>query len=336
MENTLLITEEKDRRNVHISSIFYGRVSIFHPSQRLTPSMMSRLAEVAASGGTDLNNPLESVDFQYKGRVHKIGLHVDYLLHPHRDILEMIIAYSRTVKLLEEEQEKGIPLTWLSVLSSVKGIQITNPQKESRAIISSDATVFSISMYELAKRLKIKPHRSNYDLIERRITQLSTAMISVSELDEAGNIVDINPFSFIDSFRFCCNASKNKNKKSNGSSTNHIFIVLSNQLVEAIMEHPAKHYREDQYKITHYNSLPLRSCIKWLTTHEPEFLHTKKLDWVLKQYIASIATPTSSSFKSKLKKELLSNAEQILKDYKLEIRIKSGTKNQYQFFSASQ
>lgn len=331
MEGILRITEEKDRKNTHISSALYGRVSIFHPAQRLTPNMKARLIDVAQLGGTDLNNPLESATTKYRGKVFKVGLHVDYLLHPHRDVLEMIISYGRTVELHDDSFNNGHRLTWFDVLSSISGIHITNREKELMQVIDSEATVFSISMYDLAKLLKISPTRKNYDQIERRIMQLATAKISISELNEDGLPVDVKPFSFIESFRFCYDANKNKNKRSDKPSTNHVFIVLNNQLVETIISYPTKHFRKDQYKIANYRSLPLRSLIKWVTTHEPEFLHTKKMEWVIDQYILSITTKTSASFKSKLKKELLANVEQLEQDYGLKIAL--GLKGEYQFFN---
>ncbi|EGR1604158.1 MULTISPECIES: DNA mismatch repair protein [Vibrio] len=333
MNGLLKITEEKDRKNTPISSALYGRVSIFHPSQRLTPNMKARLVEVAQSGGTDLNNPLESADLEYKGEKFRIGLHVDYLLHPHRDVLEMIISYARTVQLHDESFDNGQRLTWFGVLSSISGIRISNPEKEKSDIINSEATVFSISMYDLAKLLKISPTRKNYDQIERRITQLATAKISISTLNDDGVPIDVKPFSFVESFRFCYDSSKDKNKRSDKQATNHVFIVLNNQLVEAIVDYPTKHFRKDQYKIANYNSLPLRSLIKWLTTNEPDYLHTKKMEWVIDRYIDSVATSTSASFRSKLKKELLSNAEQIEADYGLRIAI--GSKGEFQFFNVN-
>lgn len=331
MEGILRITEEKDRKNTPISSALYGRISIFHPSQRLTPSMKMRLIDIAQSGGTDLNNPLESAITKYKGKMFRVGLHVDYLLHPHRDVLEMIISYARTVELHDESFNNSERLTWFDVLSSISGTNITNPQRELTETINSEATVFSISMYELARLLKISPTRKNYDQIEKRITQLATAKISISELDEEGTPIDVKPFSFIESFRFCYDANKNKNNRAEKPATNHVFIVLNNQLVETIITYPTKHFRKDQYKITNYNSLPLRSLIKWVTTHEPEFLHTKKMEWVIDRYISSIATDTSASFKSKLKKELLANTDQLEIDYGLKLDI--GSKGEYQFFN---
>jgi hypothetical protein len=293
--------------------------------------MKARLVEVAQSGGTDFNNPLESAELEYKGDKFRIGLHVDYLLHPHRDVLEMIISYARTVELHDESFDNGQRLTWFGVLSSISGIDILNPEKEMNDVINSEATVFSISMYDLAKLLKISPTRKNYDQIERRITQLATAKVSISQLNDDGLPIDVKPFSFVESFRFCYDSSKDKNKLSEKPSTNHVFIVLNTQLVEAIIDYPTKHFRKDQYKIANYNSLPLRSLIKWLTTNEPHYLHTKKLEWVIDRYIVSVATPTSASFRSKLKKELLSNVDQIEADYGL--RISKGAKGEYQFFN---
>ncbi|WP_210499375.1 DNA mismatch repair protein [Vibrio crassostreae] len=333
MDSVLEVTEEKDRRNTPISSILYGRVSIFHPSQRLTPRMTARKVEVAESGGTNLKNPLESIDLTYNGERFQIGLHVDYLLHPHRDVLEMIISYAQTVKLKDNSYTNDHRLNWYSVLSKVEGIAISDPTKEKDSFINSEATVFSISMYDLAKLLKISPTRKNYDVIEQRITQLNTAKISISRLSKDGDPIDVSPFSFVESYRLCYNASKNKNNITQKQATNHVFIVLNNSLVKAIATYPTKHYRKDQYKIANYKSLPVRSLIKWLTTNDPEFIHTKKVQWVVDRYIESLATSTSASFRSKLKKELLSNADNIENDYGLKVAL--GAKGEYQFFNVN-
>lgn len=321
-DNTsLTVTNEEDRKNRFISSILFSRATIFHPASRLTSSMQTRLMSVAQSGGTDPNNPLESVKIKSYGKNFQVDLHVDYLLQPHRDILETMLAYAQTIQLDDESYEAGSRLTWSHVYQTINDGELSHSQEDSfDSFIDRDATVLSMSMYELATRMGISTTRANYDQIEKRITQLSTAHLVINELNENDEILGKKPLSFVQDYRFYCDKSKFRSGRKNVRNlTNHVFLVPDMRLLQAIRDH-GYYYRLEQHKMTNYSKPSIRSFLKYITTHKPEFLHTKKFEWALESYIQSIASKVSHSFQSDLRKDLMANALQIETDFNLQFR----------------
>lgn len=312
----LTITEEKDRANRFISSLLFSRATVFHPSNRLTTHMKDRLMAVASSGGTNLNIPLESVIMNSYGKQLRVDLHVDYLLQPHRDILETILAYGKTMQLDDETYESGGNLSWHNVFKTIENgcePKITPDGFDSH--IDREATVISMSMYELATRMNMAPTRANYDQIERRIVQLKTAMLLINEIDSDGDIIDRKPLSFISDFRFYCDFSKFKGcKPPSKIQTNHVFIIPDFRLLESIRDY-GYYYRLEQFKMSHYSKPSVRSFLKYIKTHEMSFVNNKKLDWAIDSYINSIASKVSHSFRSDLRKDLLLKSATIHEDF---------------------
>ena len=306
---SLTVTNEEDRKNRFISSILFSRATIFHPASRLTSTMKSKLMDVAQGGGTDPNRPLESVTINSYGKNFQVDLHVDYLLQPHRDILETMLAYAQTIQLDDESYEAGARLTWSQVYQTISDGEESDSQEDSfDSFIDPDATVLSISMYELATRMGMATTRANYDQIERRITQLATAHLVINEIDEDQNITSKRPLEFVQDYRFYCDKSKFKTgKKSTKNQTNHVFLVPDMRLLQAIREH-GYYYRLEQHKMTHYSKPSVRSFLKYITTHKGKFLNTKTLEWALDNYIQSIASKVSHSFRSDLRKDIMANA----------------------------
>ncbi|EJC7971162.1 DNA mismatch repair protein [Vibrio parahaemolyticus] len=331
----LSVIDEKDRANKFISSLLFSRATVFHPSARMTPSMTKRMAEVAAMGGVSFDHPLEVVTVNSFGKSFRVELHNNYLLHSHRDVLETLLAYAKLIKLDDEAYKSGGKMTWRAVLATLDDAK-TLPNSSDQSLdeeIDSNAMVLSMSMYELATRMKIKPTRSNYKLIEDRIFQLNTSKLFICELDADGNIFNRKPLSFVKDFMLCYDKSKNKNGKSDDVVANHIFIVPDQRLLEAIKSH-GYYYRLEQHKITNYKSYAVRSFIKWFTTHDLDFLHTKKLNWVIDEYMKSVASSVGGSFKYDLRKNLLDVRDQIEADFNLQIVSIDG-KN-YQLFKVMQ
>ena len=320
-DTNLTVINEEDRKNRFISSILFSRATIFHPASRLTSSMQSKLIEIAKSGGTNPNQPLESVNVSSYGKTFQVDLHVDYLLQPHRDILETLLAYAQTIQLDDDSYDMGARLTWSQVFRTIGEGEISASQSDGLdSFIDREATVLSMSMYDLAKRMGMAPTRANYDQIEKRIIQLSTAHLIINELDDNNDIVGRKPLSFVQDYRFYCDRTKHKNKRSNQNNlTNHVFVVPDMRLLQAIRDH-GYYYRLEQYKMSHYSKPSVRSFLKYITTHKVSYLHTKTLDWAISSYINSIASKVSHSFKSDLKKDLIANAIQIEQDFSLQLR----------------
>ena len=319
--SSLTVVNEEDRKNRFISSILFSRATIFHPASRLTSTMQSKLIKVAQGGGTDPNHPLESVNIKSYGKKFRVDLHVDYLLQPHRDILETMLAYARTIQLDDISYDAGARLTWSQVYQTITDGDISDTQQDGfDSFIDRDATVLSISMYELATRMGMATTRANYNQIERRITQLAAAHLVINELDEEQNIVEKKPLKFVQDYRFYCDLSKFKRgRKNNKKSTNHVFLVPDMRLLQVIRDH-GYYYRLEQYKMANYSKPSVRSFLKYITTHKAEFLHNKKFEWALESYIQSIASKVSHSFRSDLRKDLLAQAIQIEKDFGLQFR----------------
>ena len=319
--SSLTVINEEDRKNRFISSILFSRATIFHPASRLTSTMQSKLIEIAQSGGTDPNYPLESVNINSYGKNFRVDLHVDYLLQPHRDILETMLAYAQTIQLDDNSYDAGSRLTWSQVYQTITDGDISDTQQDGfDSFIDRDATVLSMGMYELATRMGMATTRANYDQIERRITQLATAHLVINELDEEQNVVSKKPLEFVQDYRFYCDRSKFKTGRKNSKNlTNHVFLVPDMRLLQAIRDH-GYYYRLEQHKMTNYSKPSVRSFLKYITTHKAEFLHNKKFEWALDSYIQSIASKVSHSFRSDLRKDLLANAVQIEKDFSLQFR----------------
>jgi hypothetical protein len=311
----LLVTDEEKRPNRHISSHLFSRATIFHPSPTYTPWMLERMAGRLES---DLNKPLSSVEFPLFSKNFRVDLHGDFLLQSHKDLLETIIAYAKTIKLDDESYAAGERLTWKAIFKALPELQVVGSGLEFDSVLDPDATVFSIGLYELAGWLSVKPDRVNYDLIEKRIFQLSMARLVVNEINEDGQIVDVNPIKFVDDFRLCYDSSKNKNGKGS-RSTNHVFLVLDRRLIDAILNY-GYYYRIEQHKIMHYRSPALRSFLKWIKTHEPQYLNGKKLAWTLAEYAKSVASPVGANFLRNLKEQVLSNVAEIEADFHFSIR----------------
>lgn len=331
--SNLEVTEEKDRANSFISSVIYSRATVFHPSTRHTEAMKKKLIEIASTGGIDPDRPLETIELSVYGdekgtsERYKIDLHVEYLLQTHRNLLETIFAYGKTIKSKNINER----LNWKQVLSEVKGIKLSESQPNAFDVISDPlATVFSISLYELAKRLGKTPNRINYDHFERLILQLSAAKMTVSKINEDGEVFESQDMNFIKEYRFCYDSNKSKNSlksKKGDKLTNHVFIIPDVKLVSLIAQ---KGYflRLNQRKMQNYKSSSVQSFIKWLATHETKFINTKKLDWVIDEYLSSIASPVSANFRSELKKNLIADRFQLEADFDYQIKIVDGKEAQ--------
>lgn len=326
----LTVVNEEDRKNRFISSLLFSRATIFHPASRLNPSMQQKLIEVAKNGGTDPNFPLESVTIKSYGKEFRVDLHVDYLLQAHRDILETLLAYSQTIQLDQHSYETGARLKWSQIFKIISDGEVSSSQEDGfDSFLDSASTVLSMSMYELATRMGMAPTRANYNQIEKRIVQLSTAHLIINELDEEGNVTGKKPLSFVKDYRFYCDKSKYKrNINDSKNLTNHVFVVPDMRLLQAIRDH-GYYYRLEQYKMAHYSKPSIRSFLKFVTTHEPKYLHKKMFDWLVDSYIESIASKVSHSFRSDLKKDLLENATTIEQDFSFQFR---DTGNGYQVF----
>ncbi len=324
----LSVIEEKNRSNKFISSLLFSRATVFHPASRLTPTMQTKLALMAQRGGVSIDHPLESVEISSFGKNFRVELHNNYLLHPHRDVLETLLAYAKLIKIDDNALKKGSKITWRSILTTLPDAKPASDRGLDEEI-NSKHIVLSMSLYDLAKKMKIKPIRSNYKLIEDRIFQLNTAKLFVSELDKNGMISTRKPLSFIKDFLFCYDSAKIKNGMADKKqSANHVFVIPDQYLLEAIKNH-GYYYRLEQHKMTHYNSYAVRSFIKWMTTHEPNFFNTKRLSWAIEEYMASLASITGASFKYDLKKGLIEAKDQIEEDFQFQLIAKG---KDHQFF----
>lgn len=313
----LSVVNEPERANKFISSILFSRATIFHPSARLTPSMA---AKQQTHGNGDPNKPLESVHINSYGKPLRVDVHIRYLLQPHRDILETMLAYAQTIRLDDPSyRNPNTQFCWSQIVSTLSDGSPSNSQSDGfDSIIDRGATVLSMSMYELATRMGMAQTRANYDQIEQRIIQLKASQLLINELDNNGGIIDKRPLSFVHDFRFYCDKSKNKNKAAKGNHTNHVFLIPDVRLLQAIKDH-GYYYRQEQQKMSHYSKPSIRSFLKWLTTHKGTFLDRKKLEWAIQEYIKSIASPVNRTFKYDLKKAILSQATQIESDFNLQI-----------------
>lgn len=318
----LKITEEQDRPNNYISSLLYSRATVFYPAAKITEAMKSKLIEVAESGGTDFENPLGKMDINSYGKNLTINLHGDFLLQPHRDILEALLAFATTIKLSDESYLEGKKISWDDILSTIfngNNAKIKNDPFDSK--IESDAVVLSSSLYDLANNLNLEPHPSNYRIIERRLSQLLSAFLLVEEKDEHGKCIDRKVVRFIQDIRFVHDPMKNKRGGASKNKTNHVFVVLDHRLLAAIRDH-GYFFRVEQKKISKYKEPSIRSFLKFMLTNNVQFLSGKKLEWLIEQYLLSIPVELSNPrrMKTSLKNNLLKYRNHILEDFDIIIK----------------
>jgi hypothetical protein len=318
-----MVTDEKQRPNNHISSLIYTRATVFYPSTKMTDTMKHRLMDVAGSGGTDIDKPLGSSKIKAYGKDLIVDLHGDYLLQTHRDILDCLLAFAKTIKLSDEAYESGKVMTWQNIFDTVgDGSPSTTTQDGFDSVFGRGSVVLSTSMYDLAKNLGITTHHSNYKIIERRIMQLASAMLVVSEIDEEGKVVDRKTVRIIKDFRFYHDKSKVKNQGiAKNNTTNHLFVVPDERLLQAIRDYGYL-YRLEQAKFTHYRTPSLRSFLKFVLTNKGSFIHGKTLKWLVNQYIDSMLVEMSNPrrVRSTLIKDVLKQAVQIEEDFNIQFR----------------
>ncbi|WP_217529302.1 DNA mismatch repair protein [Vibrio metschnikovii] len=326
------VIEEQDRPNNYISSLLYSRATVFYPAAKITESMKNKHIEVAESGGTNFENPLGKIDIKSYGKNLTVNLHGDFLLQPHRDILEALLAFATTIKLSDESYRKGKTLSWDDIFITIfngNNAKINNDSFDSK--IESDAVVLSSSLYELANNLNLEPHPSNYRIIERRLNQLLSAFLLVEEKDEDDKCIDRKVVRFIQDIRFVHDPMKNKRKGTSQNKTNHIFVVLDYRLLAAIRDH-GYFFRAEQRKISKYKEPSIRSFLKFMLTNNVQFLSGKKLEWLIGQYLLSILIEPSNPrrMKSSLKNNLIRYKNQILEDF--DVMIKQDESNIYRIY----
>lgn len=320
---TLTVTDERQRPNNYISSLIYTRATVFYPATKLTDTMKNRLMEVAGSGGTDIDNPLGTSKINAYGKDLIVDLHGDYLLQTHRDILDCLLAFGTIIKLSDDAYTSGKVMTWQNVFDTVgDGSPSTTTQDGFDSVLGHGSVVLSTSMYDLAKNLGITTHHSNYKIIERRIMQLASAVLVVSELDDEGNVVDRKTVRIIKDFRFYHDKSKVKNQRIAGrNKTNHLFVVPDERLLQAIRDYGYL-YRLEQQKFTHYRTPSLRSFLKFILTNKGTFIHGKTLRWLINQYLTSMLVELSNPrrVRSTLIKDVMKQAVQIEEDFNIQFR----------------
>ena len=307
----LVVESDTDRRNVYISSLLFSRAIVFYPSDKLTPKMKEKQIEIASSGGTDLKNPLGSVIIpSYDKKNYLIELYVDYMLQGHRDILDTLLAYGTKISLDDKSFNNGDKLDWNSIYATVDGIEPRSGSNGYQTISDSSTVVISMSMFDLAKKMGRSTHKNVYDNLLNKITQLFSAYVTVSELDEDNDYLERKPLRFIQDYRFCYNSKMNKNKKGNDTnSVNHIFVILDPSLLISIRDHGCW-LREEQQFMSNYTKPLLRNFLKYVLTHTQEFISKKKLNCAIEMYIKSIPLPVGSAFKKNLVNCLLEESIQ--------------------------
>ncbi|MGI9890001.1 DNA mismatch repair protein [Vibrio chagasii] len=316
-KTNLIVVNEKQRKNRFISSVFMSRATIFHPSSSLTPTMKSKLIEVAQNGGTNPNTPLESIKMNSADKNFRIDLHSDYLLQPHRDILDTTLAYAQIIKLDDVSYNAGKKVAWSEVYQMINNDDQQERQADSaESLIDTDATILSMSLYELAERLGVTTTPTNIERITRNITQLATAHLVINELDDKQQVIKKRPLSFIQDYRFCCDRSR---LETNNNSVNHVFLIPDKRLLQAIRD-DGYFYRLDQQKIFEYSKPSTRSFLKYITSYRAELLHQKSLEWALERYLLSIASKVSHNFRNNLRQDLLDNSKLIEDHFGLQFR----------------
>lgn len=306
----LIVTPESQRQNRFISSRLVSQATIFYPASQLTPTMKSKLIEMAKGGGTDPNSPLESTYINWEGKHYRIDLHADYLLQVHRDILDVMLAFAETIQLDDVSYSNCNHFSWKDVYQTID--KVTEIQQNNLdSSISSDATILSMSLNELATKIGLSSTKKNHEKIQRCIIQMATTHLVINELSEDRSVRSKRPLKLIQDYRFCYNKSHtNSERNTERALINHVFLIPDKRLLQSIRDH-GYCYRLDQHKITQYTKASVRSFLKYIISNQLDTLNNKTLDWALDCYLHSIASKVSHDFRNRLKIDLLENAKQI-------------------------
>lgn len=322
LKNNLEVTIQELRANSFISSLLYSRAAIFYPANRLTKGMEKKLIEVAESGGTNPENPLGSTVIKSYGKRLEVNLHGDYLLQPHKDVLEAVLAFADTIQLSEESYKAGASIKWKDVYATIPNGSKANARDDEFDIISdSSSVVLSIGLYKLSKKLGYSNPADSYLLIERRLMQLTSAFLYVYELNESDSRINKRLVRFVEDIRFYHDPSKVTRADASKDKTNHLFLVVDKRLLAAIRDFGYA-YRLDHHKMAKYRTPSLRSFIMFMRTHKPKFLHGKELDWLIKLYINSIPVSISNPRKmlAAIRNHVIKNANDVATDFGVYIK----------------
>lgn len=342
----IFITTEDERPDNFVSTTFFGRATIFHPSKNLSEAMIARKKEIAGVPDGLANIPLVQVEADVHGESYTVSLYGEYLLQVHREILETVFAHGKCMKCDRELLDQGVQYVWGDIYDDIESgstprIDIKKASPKEREIVNPNTLVkspylpiFSMSLYELATRLGMSPNRKNYESIMSRIRTLHMAQVDIRRKLPEGGYEEF-PVSFLDDYRFYCDHSKlrrsTKERNEKGdvvTAANHIFLVPSPQLLQAIR---FKGYfkASEQASIANYSKPSVKSFLKYLGTHKRTFVEAKTLDYMIGEYVASIASETSRTFSYDLKKTIIELSGQIEKDFKYQIKMSGGKHRLY-------
>lgn len=324
--NNIDFTEEKDRPNSFTSTQIFARATVFYPSSRITATMKTH-EELSRTASDPIFSNVITVPVNGESATasYKIDMYGRILLQSHRDILETIISHGDHMALNEEKFGKSdIECTWEGVFKKTfKDSYDGNMPRMVNPYLPSDSHVFSISFYELATRLGISHTKSNYEMIRERLKHIMESHLVVNTLDENGAITFTETVKFIDRYVLYTDKSKYKGRKfvksdNYDDTTNHVFIVPEYGLVQSIRDH-GYIKRSDRPKLKNYTKPPIRSFIMFLMSHKDKFINTKKLDWVIDEYIGTMSMKVSHAFKSTLRNDIKACRDLIHEDFGIEI-----------------
>ena len=328
----LELTLNKDRSDTKVSTYLIGRSLAYHPSTHLTPSMKKRLLEIAELGGPGLDRPLATTEVDIFGKLHRLDLHNNFLLHSHREVLETIICMSDHIQLSESSYEQGRELRWVDVLNlisnkaeavtgkNIQGKTYTTPDHmlTTGNIIDRHNAVLSISLYDLSLALNQRPIRENYNRNLQKIFELSNNLLILHDISgKADGIIGQEIRQFED-LKLVYNPETIKNPLITDKSTNHVFIVLRAEMLD-LLQSQGYITRSMQSRMKNYSKPTVKAFIKFVLANKGSFIHGKELDFFIKKYRESLIFPISNKVKLTLRVSILDSKDQLKEDFGLEL-----------------
>ncbi len=321
------LTPSTSRSHVPVSILTFGRSLTFHPSGCLSPRMKQRLTEVAASGGSRIDNPLSFTEMNLFGKDYRVSVHNTFLLSPHQELLESVLSGGDHIQLSDNSYENGGVLSWKSVIDLIGkgsedvGIKINgkdqylpDPLSVNHGFVNRDSSVISISLYNLAKALGQEPHTKSYQLYKQRIFDLDNFSAYIDELDNAGNVVSTKRLKLFEEVRFIHNPNAVRNGSVSAKSPNHVLLVIDRTALQLFAKEGYLPGRI-QMLLKHYRKPTMKSFLRFLLTNKGTFIENKTLDYFLRKYGETSAFPSSRKVMKQLKDSFINNIEQINDDF---------------------
>ena len=300
-------------QNRHICSYLLSRCQIFHPMRSVS----------------EINNLDKNISYDTPLKIKEVWLmNIKYLIsiksfplfEAHREVLDSMIAAGMSIRINKNSSESKI-FTWEDVLDATDNAlngKLLRPSTKDilKRQFTSDTVVMCISDYQLTLERGLQPKIKNYENGRRMIQELSNFSWDIQEIrpEKKDDILFYKGFSFVKDYLFTTIDYGNKRKKAN-----YIFVVIDPEYIKNLKKNgffPIK----KQFLMKNYSkNIGLRSFIKYLETHNENFLKNRPLDWCLEQFKQTFCFDCNQKCFKRLKDALKAFAPSLEKNFGIKV-----------------